>query len=200
MSWPDIIVLAASVVTIVSGGVGAVRYFQSRASKAAPRWPLRQPTAYPAPHGARPHQGAPRPAFPPNVAANRGSIPLGAAIMFAVPILVYAVLGVISSTVVTTSAQDDSTLNLLTFLIGGVGLLAGGIAGGKVAGGVSRALTAMLLAVMATVVGYFFYKNLTKQPVYLDHLLNSDQATYWLRSQVLLVIGAMVGGRRRYKR
>ena len=120
--------------------------------------------------------------------------------MCLVPVVVYAVLGIITSTTVVTNSQDDSTLSLITFVIGGIGLLAGGFIGGRLAGGVSRALTAMLLAVLATVIGYFLYKNLTHQHVYLSNLLNSDQATYWLRSQLLLVIGAMLGGRRQHKR
>lgn len=120
--------------------------------------------------------------------------------MFAVPVVVYAVLAVITSTTVITSAQDNSTLSLITFIIGGIGLLAGGFLGGRLAGGVNRALTAMLLAVLATVIGYFLYKNLTGQRVFLSNLLSSDQATYWLRSQLLLVIGAMLGGRKPRKR
>jgi hypothetical protein len=131
---------------------------------------------------------------------SRGSILLGAATMFAVPVVVYAILAVITSTAVATSSQDDFTLSLLTFVIGGIGLLAGGFAGGRLAGGVNRALTAMLLAVLATVIGYFLYKYQTKQPVYLSNLLSSDQAAYWLRSQILLVIGAMLGGRKPRKR
>jgi hypothetical protein len=203
MSWPDIIVLLASVVTIVSGAVGAIRYLQARsAAPAAPRWPARQPTHAPSPRGARTQQGAPRPVSlaPVFAVPSRGSILLGAATMFAVPVIVYAVLAVITSTTVITSAQDDSTLSLLTFVIGGIGLLAGGFVGGRLAGGVNRALTAMLLAVLATVIGYFLYKYQTQQRVFLSNLLSSDQAAYWLRSQILLVIGAMLGGRKPRKR
>ena len=202
MSWPDIIVLLASVVTIVSGAVGAIRYFQARTvPQAAPRWPARPPTPSPR-QGGRPRQGAARPAHPAQAHAvpSRGSILLGAATMCLVPVVVYAVLGIITTTAVVTNSQDDSTLSLITFVIGGIGLLAGGFIGGRLAGGVSRALTAMLLAVLATVIGYFLYKNLTHQHVYLSNLLNSDQATYWLRSQLLLVIGAMLGGRGQHKR
>jgi hypothetical protein len=201
MNWPDTIVLLASVVTIVSGAVGAVRYLQGRpTTSSAPLWPTRQPTKNPSPRGARPHQGSPRPASPAFAIPSRGSILLGAATMFAVPVVVYAVLGVITSTTVITNAQDNSTLSLITFIIGGIGLLAGGFLGGRLAGGVNRALTAMLLAVLATVIGYFLYKNLTGQRVFLSNLLSSDQATYWLRSQLLLVIGAMLGGRKPRKR
>lgn len=200
MSWPDIVVLLASIVTIVSGAVGAIRYFQARtAPQAAPRWPARQPSPSPR-QGARPHQGAPRPAYPAHAVPSRGSILLGAATMCLVPVVVYAVLAIITSTAVVTNSQDDSTLSFITFVIGGVGLLAGGFVGGRLAGGVNRALTAMLLAVLATVIGYFLYKSLTHQHVFLSNLLNSDQATYWLRSQLLLVIGAMLGGRRPRKR
>ncbi len=197
MSWPDLIVLLASVVTIVSGAVGAVRYFQARAaSPTPPRWP--QPSPSPR-QGAR-RQGSPRPAYPAYAAPNRGSILYGAATMAVVPVVVYALLAIITSTTVVTSSQDDSTLSFITFVIGGIGLLAGGFIGGRLAGGVNRALTAMLLAVLATVIGYFFYKYVTGQRVYLSNLLNSDQATYWLRSQLLLVIGAMLGGRKPRKR
>ena len=186
MSWPDLIVLLASVVTIVSGAVGAVRYFQARAaSPTPPRWP--QPSPSPR-QGAR-RQGSPRPAYPAYAAPNRGSILYGAATMAVVPVVVYALLAIITSTTVVTSSQDDSTLSFITFVIGG-----------RLAGGVNRALTAMLLAVLATVIGYFFYKYVTGQRVYLSNLLNSDQATYWLRSQLLLVIGAMLGGRKPRKR
>jgi len=97
---------------------------------------------------------------------------------------------------VVTNAQDNSTLSLFTFIIGSVGLLAGGFVGGRLAGGVNRALTAMLLGVLATVISYFLYKNFTQQRVFLSNLLNSDQATYYLRSQILLVIGAVIGGRK----
>jgi small-conductance mechanosensitive channel len=196
MTWTDMIVLLASVVTIASGAVGAVRYLQARpTTQSAPRWPTRQPSKSPSPRSARPHQGAPAYAVP-----SQGSILLGAATMLVVPVVVYAVLAVITSTTVITNAQDDSTLSLITFIIGGIGLLAGGFVGGRLAGGVNRALTAMFLAVLATVIGYFLYKNLTHQRVFLSNLLNSDQATYYLRSQILLVIGAVIGGRKPRKR
>lgn len=201
MSWSDLVVLLASVVTIVSGAVGAVRYLQARpTTQAAPRWPTRQPTKNPSSRGARQYQGAPRSASPAFAVPSQGSIILGAVTMFVVPVVVYAVLAVITSTTVITNAQDDSTLALITFIIGGIGLLAGGFVGGRLAGGVNRALTAMFLAVLVTVIGYFLYKNLTHQRVFLSNLLNSDQATYYLKSQILLVIGAVIGGRKPHKR
>lgn len=140
MSWSDMIILLASVVTIVSGAVGAVRYLQARpTTRSAPRWPIRQPTKSPSSRSLRQYQGAPRPASPAFTVPSQGSIFLGAATMFVVPVVVYAVLAVITSTTVITSAQDDSTLSLITFIIGSIGLLAGGFVGGRLAGGVNRA-------------------------------------------------------------